>query len=160
VKATNQIRSLTPSTTWAVVDLRVSQVLSPACRMVSSPPLAAFTTLDFEARFGAVLRADRFFVERFLEEARVAELRFLPAVRLADFLVAAIWSSMNGGPAYKPAELSQPAECQSSKFPVGRAVAQITGCGMCHRHKDPIDLSLARYPGAARPFHGGFREHF
>jgi hypothetical protein len=84
-----------------VVDLRVSQVLSPACRTVSSPPLAAFTTLDFVAPFDAVLRADRFFVERFLEEARVAELRFLPAVRLADFLVAAIWSSMNGGPAYR-----------------------------------------------------------
>jgi hypothetical protein len=65
-----------------------------------SPPFAAFTTLDFVARFDAVLRADRFFVERFLEEARVAERRFLPAVRLADFLVAAIWSSMNGGPAY------------------------------------------------------------
>jgi hypothetical protein len=99
MKATNQIRSLTPSTTWAVVDLRLSQVLSPACRTVSSPPFAAFTTRDFVARFDAVLRADRFFVERFLEEARVAELRFLPAVRLVDFLVAAIGSSMNGGPA-------------------------------------------------------------
>ena len=99
MEATNQIRSLTPSTTWAVVDLRLSQVLSPACRMVASPPFAAFTTRDLVARFDAVLGADRFFVERFLEEAREAELRFLPAFRLADFLVAAICSSMNGCPA-------------------------------------------------------------
>jgi hypothetical protein len=90
VEATNQIRSLTPSTTWAVVDLRVSQVLSPACRTVSSPPFAASMTLDFVTRFDALFLADRFFVERFPEEARVAELRFLPVFRLADFLVAAI----------------------------------------------------------------------
>ncbi|HEY0351694.1 MAG TPA: hypothetical protein VGC48_06200, partial [Gemmatimonadales bacterium] len=35
----------------------------------------------------ALFRLVRFFVEE-----RFAELRFLPAVRLVDFLVAAIWS--------------------------------------------------------------------
>jgi hypothetical protein len=92
----NQIRSLTPSTTWAVVDLRVSQVLSPACRTVSRLPFAAFTTLDFVPLLDAAFRADRFLVDRFLvdrflAEERFAELRFLPD-RLVDFLVAAIWS--------------------------------------------------------------------
>jgi hypothetical protein len=88
-----------------VVDLSVSQVLSPASRTVSSPPWAAFTTLDLVPRLDAGLRvdpflADSFFDDRFLEgrflaEERVAELRFLP-VRLVDFLVAAIWSSISG----------------------------------------------------------------
>ena len=44
-------------------------------------------TLDFVARFDAAF----FFAGlRFLEEERFADLRFLPAVRLVDFLVAAI----------------------------------------------------------------------
>ena len=82
-----QIRSRTPSTTWAVVDFRVSQVFSPAWRTVSRLPLAALMTLDFVLRFDAAF----FFAGlRFLEEERFADLRFLPAVRFVDFLVAAI----------------------------------------------------------------------
>jgi hypothetical protein len=54
--------------------------------------LAAFTTFDFVPLLDAAFRADRFLADRFFEEERVAELRFLPAVRLVDFLVAAIWS--------------------------------------------------------------------
>jgi hypothetical protein len=94
----NQIRSLTPSTTWAVVDLRAFQVFSPACLTVLIPPFAArspfrafrfrvavFRALDFVRPLDAAFR-----VGRFLAEARFAERRFLPAVRLVDFLVAAI----------------------------------------------------------------------
>lgn len=94
----NQIRSLTPSTTWAVVDLRASQVFSPACLTVLMPPFAArspfrafrfkvvvLRALDFARPLDAAFR-----VGRFLAEERFAELRFLPAARLVDFLVAAI----------------------------------------------------------------------
>jgi len=94
----NYIRSRTPSTTWAVVDLSVSQVFSPACLMVSMPPFAArspfravrlrlvvFRALDLVRLLDAVFRAGGF-----LPEERFAELRFLAAGRLVDFLVAAI----------------------------------------------------------------------
>jgi hypothetical protein len=81
-----------------VVDFRVSQVLSPACLTVSIPPFAAlspfralrfrvvvFRAFDLARPLDAVFRAGRF-----LLEARFAELRFFPPVRLVDFLVGAI----------------------------------------------------------------------
>jgi hypothetical protein len=46
-------------------------------------------------RLPAVFLVDRFLAEegRFLADARLAPLRFFPALRFADFLVGAIWSS-------------------------------------------------------------------
>jgi hypothetical protein len=152
----DQIRSLTPSTTWAVVDLRASQVFSPACLTVLMPPFAArspfrafrlrvvvLRALDFVRPLDAAFR-----VGRFLVEARFAELRFLPAVRLVDFLVAAIWSldrRLTGGQR-DPSRL-EPLKSRAGGCP---AVAQITQCGVCHRHNGPVDLSLAS-SGAVPP---------
>jgi hypothetical protein len=96
----SDILSRTPSTTCAVVDLRTSQVRSPAWRTVLIPPLAArsplrawrfkelfaldlFAVLALPRRFEAAFRAGRF-----LADDPLALLRFL-ALR---FLVAAIWS--------------------------------------------------------------------
>jgi hypothetical protein len=89
--------SLTPSTTWAVVDLRACQVFSPASRIVlrgRSPEAEDFRVaffappalLDPVARLRP-LEAD-FAAERFLALELLLPALFFP--RLADFLVAAI----------------------------------------------------------------------
>ena len=97
------------------MDLRVSQVLSPAFRTVARPPFAVFTTFDLVPLLDAAFWVDRFLDARFLDarfldagfldEERVAELRFFLPVRLVDFLVAAIWSldKRLTGPADSPA---------------------------------------------------------
>jgi len=101
--------SLTPSTTCAVVDLRTSQVFSPACFTVSIPSRAArrpWRAVRFKPaaravaalvrRFEVVFRAPD--LADFLAGERLAEARFFPLARfpldrLVDFLVAAICSS-------------------------------------------------------------------
>jgi hypothetical protein len=99
----SDILSFTPSTTCVVVDLRASQVRSPAWRTLLSPPLAArmplracrfkellaldlFALLPLARRFDPAFRAGRF-----LADDPLALLRFL-ALR---FLVGAISSLMS-----------------------------------------------------------------
>lgn len=90
-----QILSRTPSTTWAVVDLRASQVFSPAFRTVLIPPRAArsplrafrFRLVLFEALvlvrpLDAAFLAGRFFADERLAEPRFFRVAIMSSVEM------------------------------------------------------------------------------
>jgi hypothetical protein len=96
--------SFTPSTTWAVVLFNVSQVFSPTCRMVSSPPWDAFDAF-WERGFDAAALAMDFldplfeaaFRAGFLAREERAVGRFFVEARFADFFLAAMAVSWGSG---------------------------------------------------------------